>query len=953
MTNSSAADPKRSPLKPPKPPKPLHLTAPPISLPAHSDSSLIIDSAADLAVPEPHACPPRPFSSSYSVLQPSSMPIPSLARSSTSPAPPPSRGSRSVGSRSVSPVPPPPIRPGSLPRTASPLDAVIVAAGTPPPLPSRPTSALFESKKDAAVRRGLELKSVDISKFDPPPKRAFSLTRKPTYPADKPPPPQLQPQLHSKTQPRSHSQSQLQTKPATAPALEPGSFPTPPSGCNTLPHDPDTIPRTFPTIRSTGTPVPYFNARVRNVYTKDARVIACNNRKLYVMGNMLTVTDLVSGRHIYTYGTEETRFTAIGFCGTETWIGTKEGALKVLDHHGNLVETRKRCHSASVHAIYSLDNSMWTLDAEGRLKIWSADETEGSSFPTLQHSPGTYKVLPHFSAALLVNKELWVARKDIISVYTPLADTFQKCQFHIRSDDRIGAVTCAAVIEGKSSDVYIGHTSGHVSVFCSKTYQCKKTVFVSIHRILAMCAVQSTIWLVLSSGRVQVYDPEGENWTMLRDWKEFSGNTTYLLQTRIVSDHSRIEHYELPVALLGPDHQVRIWNGVLKDDAVNRCAITKHDEYCTFDSITVFACTWNAGDAKAAAASSSDRREFAEMLQTAKGCDILFFGFQELIDLGNKQMAAKSMFRSKRSRKVDQGNSALAIEYKEWLDTLTTLVDKELVGDTYTMVYSDGMMGLFSVVFVKNQRMMNIHSVRASLVKTGLGGLHGNKGALVVRFRYDDTPVCFVNCHLAAGQTSVIQRNDDFVTILESKLTAVESEEARAIQLFANNGNGSLILDHEVCFVLGDMNYRIGLPRGDVMRLLSADNLDKLLKSDQLRQELNRNPDMKLRLFNEKEIAFMPTYKYDVGTNNYDSSSKMRVPAWCDRIFYRAGNERTSIEALDYRRHEITLSDHRPVTGIYKVRVKDVDEDKFAQVVSRCRDEWKLRFAERYLNESD
>ena len=33
-------------------------------------------------------------------------------------------------------------------------------------------------------------------------------------------------------------------------------------------------------------------------------------------------------------------------------------------------------------------------------------------------------------------------------------------------------------------------------------------------------------------------------------------------------------------------------------------------------------------------------------------------------------------------------------------------------------------------------------------------------------------------------------------------------------------------------------------------------------------------------------LTFEPTYKYDVGTDRYDTSEKSRCPAWYDALFY-------------------------------------------------------------------
>ena len=179
-----------------------------------------------------------------------------------------------------------------------------------------------------------------------------------------------------------------------------------------------------------------------------------------------------------------------------------------------------------------------------------------------------------------------------------------------------------------------------------------------------------------------------------------------------------------------------------------------------------------------------------------------------------------------------------------------------------------------------------------------------------------------------------MHRNTDIANILETASLPAERNPSLRADVYVGGGDGALILDHEICIVNGDLNYRIDtMPRDTVINAVKANNLGKLLERDQLFLSRKRNPGFRLRAFIEGPITFAPTYKYDVGTDNYDTSEKRRSPAWCDRILYRGAGR---IEQLGYRRHEVRASDHRPVSGTFKMRIKTILPTQQAKVCEAC-----------------
>jgi hypothetical protein len=70
-----------------------------------------------------------------------------------------------------------------------------------------------------------------------------------------------------------------------------------------------------------------------------------------------------------------------------------------------------------------------------------------------------------------------------------------------------------------------------------------------------------------------------------------------------------------------------------------------------------------------------------------------------------------------------------------------------------------------------------------------------------MRFVVDDSSICFINCHLAAGQNHVRQRNGDVAAFVEDKDLFPVTNALVEPLAYVGGGDGSMVLDHEIVFV--------------------------------------------------------------------------------------------------------------------------------------------------------
>lgn len=81
--------------------------------------------------------------------------------------------------------------------------------------------------------------------------------------------------------------------------------------------------------------------------------------------------------------------------------------------------------------------------------------------------------------------------------------------------------------------------------------------------------------------------------------------------------------------------------------------------------------------------------------------------------------------------------------------------------------------------------------------------------------------------------------------------------------------------------------------------------------------------------FVEAPLNFKPTYKFDRGTDIYDSGPKRRIPSWTDRILYKPSEH---VACIAYNSDpSISTSDHKPVYASFVVNVSTfatIDENE-------------------------
>ncbi|ESO96192.1 hypothetical protein LOTGIDRAFT_116088 [Lottia gigantea] len=260
------------------------------------------------------------------------------------------------------------------------------------------------------------------------------------------------------------------------------------------------------------------------------------------------------------------------------------------------------------------------------------------------------------------------------------------------------------------------------------------------------------------------------------------------------------------------------------------------------------------------------------------------------------------------------GTQENAMNRKEWEVLL-----QDTLGPMFVLFHSVSHGSLHLAVFIHRDLIWFCSVPEEDLVSTRAMTMVKTKGAIAISLSFFGTSMLFINCHLTSDQSKKRDRILDYEKIISGLKLPKSSRSSKDVTA-----------NFDCVYWCGDLNFRIERKKITVEQKVSEitersiQNYDDLIKADQLTHILTEG-----RIFHgfqEGRITFPPTYKYDVSSNQFDTSNKSRIPSYTDRILFRS-KKRNHISCLDYNSvMSVKVSDHKPVYGIYQMALKPSKE---------------------------
>jgi len=287
--------------------------------------------------------------------------------------------------------------------------------------------------------------------------------------------------------------------------------------------------------------------------------------------------------------------------------------------------------------------------------------------------------------------------------------------------------------------------------------------------------------------------------------------------------------------------------------------------------------------------------------------EFYILGFQEIVDLNSTNILINSNDEKKNKIK------------KKLTEVLKGM--KETENNPYQIIKELDLVGIYVIIFARAYSFKYIKNFDYQIVKSGFMGNLGNKGSCLLRFNINDSRIAIACNHLSAGQELYEARRAEITNILNTSFRKYPNLHFK---------------DYDYYFFFGDLNSRTSLDITDSRidnlvnnhsKTLNGDFNDILIH-DQFKQ-YQKESSLILQM-DEAPIKFSPTYKYTIGSSEYDANKK-RIPSWTDRILFKKFSETIP---LAYNKCLLSLSDHQPVYGLYRIKTEEIDKSKKQMIMT-------------------
>ncbi|XP_076455140.1 phosphatidylinositol polyphosphate 5-phosphatase type IV-like [Babylonia areolata] len=361
-------------------------------------------------------------------------------------------------------------------------------------------------------------------------------------------------------------------------------------------------------------------------------------------------------------------------------------------------------------------------------------------------------------------------------------------------------------------------------------------------------------------------------------------------QTRLGSDNISLTSTSVMPVITTREARSRSYlQGSVSSGAMSILGVEELERYFPDRRIHVFVGSWNMNELKNLSASVNDfiLPETCEYVQ-----DVYVVGTQE-----NE------------------------INRKEWEVQL-----QETLGPSHVLFHAVSYGSLHLAVFVRRDLIWFCSVPEDDVVSLRAVAMVKTKGAIGICFSLFGTSFLFINCHLTSDRSSSKNKN----RLLDYHRVTRELRLPRPVtdkHVHPAIKQPDVTARFDCVFWCGDLNFRLERRRvaveGKVSQMTDSDDIphfEELLGADQLSKYITEGKIFEG--FQEGRINFQPTFKFDINSDKYDSSSKMRIPSYTDRILWRT-RKKNQVSCLHYDAvMNIKVSDHRAVYAFFEASLR-------------------------------